>query len=267
MKFGIIGCGHMAGIILDKMINNGIVNAVDVKVSVKHEYRRKELSEKYDVTVCNNNREVAEGSDYLLIGIKPQDFETVISEIRDHVNRDTVFISMAVGISIKKICEYLGYEAKVIRIMPNLPAQVGEGVTGYCQAGPVSENELKTCVGFLESFGQAIRVHEEDMDIVSSIASAAPAFIYILIEALADGAVAEGLKRDLAYRFASQMVLGTGKLVRDSGVHPGTLKDGVCSPGGTTIEGVSILEEKGFRSAVIEATRACVKKSRILSGD
>lgn len=267
MKFGIVGCGHMAGIILDQMLANGNVSAADVKISTKHEYRRQALSEKYGVNVCESNTEVAADSDYLLIGIKPQDFESVLTEIKDAIREDTVILSIAVGTSIKKICGFLGREAKVIRLMPNTPAEVGEGVTGYCANREVSEEELATAIRFLEPFSRPVKVHEEDMDIVSSIASAGPAFIYMLIEAMADGAVAEGLKRDLAYQFASQMVLGTGKLFRESGVHPGTLKDNICSPGGTTIEGVSILEEKGFRSAVIEATRACVKKSRILSGD
>lgn len=267
MKFGVIGCGHMAGIILEQMIKNGTVKKEDVQVSVKHAYRRTELREKLDVTVCEDNVSVASGADVLLVGIKPQDFEKVMGEIRNCLREDTILLSIAVGISIEKICSYLGREVKVIRLMPNLPAQVGEGCCGYCPARIVTEDECERALGMFRPFSIPVKVHEEDMDIVSSIASAGVAFVYILIEALADGAVAEGLKRDLAYKFASQMVLGAGKLVRDSDVHPGALKDAVCSPGGTTIEGVSILEEKGFRSAVIEATRSCVKKSRFLSGE
>jgi len=265
MKLGIIGCGHMAEIIMRQALEKNYIQESDIIASAKHEYRRADLQEKFHIQVTDDNAAVAEHANVLLIGLKPQDYGKILGKIKDKISTDTVVVSLAVGITIERINEYVGKELKVIRIMPNVAAAVGEGVTGYCISPRVSETEVAYISGMLSTFGQAIKVHEEDMEIVSSIGSAAPAFVYIMIEALADGAVAEGLKRDLAYRFASQMVLGTGKLVRESGKHPAALKDTVCSPGGTTIEGVSLLEEKGFRSAVIQATRACVEKSRILA--
>lgn len=265
MKFGIIGCGHMAGIIMERIIDNGIVAKEDLIVSAKHERSRNKLKETYGVRVTSENADIAKEADVILIGLKPQEYNNVLGKISEDFREDQLIISLAVGITMDTICKIIGKNMKIVRAMPNVAAQVSEGVTGYCANEFATEEDIAFAKNIFESYGRAIRVHEEDMEIVSSIGSAAPAFIYILIEALADGAVAEGLKRDLAYQFASQMVLGTGKLVRDSNMHPAELKDMVCSPGGTTIEGVSLLEEKGFRSATIQAIRACVEKSRILA--
>ena len=265
MKFGIIGCGTMAGYMLGQMMAKGFVSPDEVYASAYHEKRRNELERQFGIHTTANNVEVAKDSDILLLGIKPQDYKRVIRQISNAVSPETLVITIAVGTSMDWIKECFGKPVKLVRAMPNTPAQVGEGVTGFCVNQWVNDEEKGRAVEVFETFGKAIEVRENDMEIVSSIGSAAPAFIYIMIEALADGAVAEGLKRDLAYQFAAQMVLGSGKMVRDSGLHPGALKDQVCSPGGTTIEGVSLLEEKGFRRAVIGAVRACVEKSRILA--
>jgi len=265
LKFGIIGCGHMAGIIMERILENGIVKKEDLLVSAKHERSRIKLEQTYGVRVTAENREIAQESDVILIGLKPQEYGNVLGKIKESFREDQLLISLAVGVTMETICDIIGKNMRIVRAMPNVAAQVSEGVTGFCYNEASTEQNRSFAKSVFESYGRAIPVHEEDMEIVSSIGSAAPAFIYILIEALADGAVAEGLKRDLAYQFASQMVLGTGKLVRDSNMHPAELKDMVCSPGGTTIEGVSLLEEKGFRSATINAIRACVEKSRILA--
>lgn len=265
MKLGIIGCGNMAGFMLDMMLEKGFVKKEDVSASAYHEKRRQKIKDKYGIYVTEDNLEVARDADILLLGVKPQDYRHVIHEIRGVVSSDTLILAIAVGITMDGIKEYFGKPVKVIRAMPNVAAQVGEGVTGFCTNLYVTDDDKEIVVRALETFGKAIEVREKDMEVVSSIGSAAPAFVYIMIEALADGAVAEGLKRDLAYQFASQMVMGAGLLVRDGGIHPGTWKDMVCSPGGTTIEGVSVLEEKGFRSALIQAIRACVEKSRTVA--
>ena len=265
MKLGIIGCGNMAGSMLTQMLVNGFVQKEDVMASAYHEKRRKQLRERYGIAVTDDNVEVAQDADILLIGVKPQEYRNIIMEIRSVVKPETLVIAIAVGVTMDGIKDLFGKPVKLTRAMPNIAAQVGEGVTGFCTNFYVQDEDKEIIVHALESFGKAIEVAEKDLEVVSSIGSAAPAFVYIMIEALADGAVAEGLKRDLAYQFASQMVLGSGLLVRDGGIHPGTWKDMVCSPGGTTIEGVSVLEEKGFRSALIQAIRACVKKSHTVA--
>jgi pyrroline-5-carboxylate reductase len=146
--------------------------------------------------------------------------------------------------------------------MPNTPALVGEGMTGSCRNKYVTDEEYKYIMDILGSFGMVEDISEKLMDVCVSVSGSSPAYIYMLIEAMADGAVADGMPREKAYRFAAQSVLGSAKMVLETGKHPGELKDAVCSPCGTTIEAVRVLEEKGFRSSVIEAMKACVKKAR-----
>lgn len=265
MKLGIIGCGTMASAMLGQMMSKGYVAPDEVIASAYHESSRERIAREFGIAVTEENTEVARQADILLIGIKPQDYKDVISAIRDDIDYRTLVITLAVGKSLAFIEECFGKSVKLVRAIPNTPALVGEGVTGYCANSWVTPEEKARAVELLETFGEAIEIQEKDMEVVGAIGGAGPAFVYIMIEALADGAVAEGLKRDLAYRFASQMVLGSGKMVRDSGRHPGNLKDLVCSPGGTTIEGISLLEERGFRSALIQAVRSCVDKSHVLA--
>ena len=146
--------------------------------------------------------------------------------------------------------------------MPNTPALVGEGMTGACRNEYVTDEDYATVLQILGSFGEVETIPENLMDVCVSVSGSSPAYIYILIEAMADGAVVDGMPRAQAYKFAAQSVLGSAKMVLETGKHPGELKDQVCSPGGTTIEAVRVLEEKGFRSSVIEAMKACVRKAR-----
>jgi len=149
-----------------------------------------------------------------------------------------------------------------VRTMPNTPAMVKEGMTGVCRNESVTDEDLAQVMAILESFGKAEVVPEHLLDVVTSVSGSSPAYVFMLIEAMADGAVADGMPRAQAYKFAAQAVLGSAKMVLETGRHPGELKDMVCSPGGTTMEAVRVLEEKGLRSAIIEAEKACVSKSR-----
>ena len=151
---------------------------------------------------------------------------------------------------------------KLVRTMPNTPAMVGEGMMGICPAATVTEEELQAVCELCSGFSRTEIVTENLMDVVVSVSGSAPAYVFMFIEAMADAAVADGMPRKSAYKFAAQAVLGSAKMVLETGMHPGELKDMVCSPGGTTIEAVRVLEEKGMRSAVIEAMKACTKKSR-----
>ncbi len=265
MKFGIIGCGNMAGSILTQMLAKGFVQPEEVMVCDFFEKRREELKKSYGVGVTDDNLLVVKDADILLLGTKPQDYREVIEQIRQELNQQTLVLTIAVGMTIHWIEECFAKPIKLVRVMPNTAARVGEAVSGFCANANVTPEEKERAREVLSTFGEAVEVKEKDMEIVAAIGASAPAFVYMMIEALADGAVAEGLKRDLAYRFASQMVLGSGKMFKESDLHPGTLKDMVCSPAGTTIEGVSVLEERGFRSALMQAIRACVDKSRELA--
>ena len=160
--------------------------------------------------------------------------------------------------------DHFGKEMKLVRCMPNTPALVGEGCTGFCTYSMVTEEEQETARKILESFGKAYPVPENLMDTVVGVSGSSPAYVFMFIEAMADEAVAEGMPRALAYEFAAQAVLGSAKMVLETGKHPGELKDMVCSPAGTTIQAVKVLEEKGFRAAVMDAMEACIEKSRNL---
>ena len=209
-----------------------------------------------------SNRETAMQSDILFLSVKPQFYPDVISEIADCVRPETVIVTIAPGKTLAWLREQFGRDLKIVRTMPNTPAMVKEGMTGVCPNAQVTEEDLARVMAILESFGKAEVVPEHLLDVVTSVSGSSPAYVFVLIEAMADGAVADGMPRAQAYKFAAQAVLGSARMVLETGRHPGELKDMVCSPGGTTMEAVRVLEEKGFRSAVIEAEKACVKKSR-----
>ena len=173
-------------------------------------------------------------------------------------------VSIAAGISLDIIESFLGKDKRIIRVMPNTPALVGEGMAGLSPNELVSDEEAELVKKLFESFGKAEIVPEKLQDAVCGISGSSPAYVFMFIEAMADGAVAEGMPRAQAYKFAAQAVLGSAKMVLETGKHPGELKDAVCSPGGTTIEAVAALEQAGFRSAVIDAERICIDKSRSL---
>jgi pyrroline-5-carboxylate reductase len=184
-----------------------------------------------------------------------------MEEISDSIKSTVIIISIAVGVSFSDIKEILGKDTKVVRTQPSTPAFVGESDSTLCPDELITNDELQNVVAIFKSFGKAEIISEALMDVVPAIASSAPAYTMILIEAMADGGVLHGFPRDQAYRLSAQAVLGAAKLVLESGEHPGKLKDQICTPGGTTIEAVRTLEEKGFRDAVISAVDACAKKS------
>ncbi len=189
----------------------------------------------------------------------------VIAEIKSVVKEHTLIVSIAAGKTIGYLREAFGRpECKLIRCMPNTPALVLAGCTGVCADDNVTEEELTQVLTLLRSFGTASVVSERLMDVVVGVSGSSPAYVFMFIEAMADEAVAAGMPRGQAYEFAAQSVLGSAKMVLETGRHPGELKDMVCSPGGTTIQAVKVLEEKGMRAAVMDAMEACIEKSKKL---
>lgn len=264
MKIGFIGLGNMASAMIGGMIQKGLVKAEDILGSDARQESVEKAVEKFGITGMGKNTETASESDVLVLSIKPQMYEGVIGEIKDSIREDTVIVSIAPGKTMEWMEKQFGKKRKLVRCMPNTPALVGEGCTGVCFHELVAEEEKKNTLKLLESFSKAIEVAENLMDVVVGISGSSPAYVFMFIEAMADSAVADGMPRKQAYEFAAQAVLGSAKMVLETGMHPGELKDMVCSPGGTTIEAVKVLEEKGLRSAIIEAQSACVKKSRSL---
>ncbi len=261
MKINFIGCGNMATGMIRGILASGMVPATDIAASDRSEEAKKRMTDDLKIG-CVSNKEAASSCDLLFLAIKPQVYEEVISEIKGDVAPSTLIISIAPGKNLAWLEEKFGRPLKFVRVMPNTPAMVGEGMSALCPNALVTEEELALVKKIFESFGQAEKVPEHLMDVVTAVSGSSPAYVFLFIEAMADAAVAGGMPREQAYRFAAQAVLGSAKMALETGLHPAQLKDMVCSPGGTTIEAVRVLEEKGFRSSVIEAELACLNKSR-----
>jgi pyrroline-5-carboxylate reductase len=264
MKLGFIGCGNMASAMLGGIIKNNIVANKDIISSDLNQVALEAAKNTFGINVTADNKEVVEKSDIIVLSVKPQFYTSVINEIKDIIKDSQIIITIAPGQTLDGLKKAFGRELKIVRTMPNTPALVGEGITAMCYNNNVTEEEVKLVVSILSGFGKAEVVTENLMDAVVGVSGSSPAYVFMFIEAMADAAVAAGMPRNKAYTFAAQAVLGSAKMVLETGKHPGELKDMVCSPAGTTIEAVRVLEKEGFRSSVMEAVKACIDKARSL---
>ncbi|MBC2851875.1 pyrroline-5-carboxylate reductase [Cetobacterium sp. 8H] len=262
IKIGFIGAGNMAQAMLKGMLNNSEIESKNIFVYDLNDKLIGELEEKYGVSKCKDQKEVAKSSDIIILAVKPNIYPLVIDTIKNDLDLNKIVVSITPGYSIKELKVYFEKNIKIVRTMPNTPAMVGEGMTAYCVDKSIDENDENVIKSILETFGKVEKVEEKLMDVVVATSGSSPAYVYMFIEALADGAVLGGMPRDKAYIFAAQTVLGAAQMVIKTGIHPGALKDMVCSPGGTTIEAVATLEENGFRSSVIQAMKRCIEKSK-----
>ena len=258
--FGLIGAGNMGRAILGGVLNEKLFSPENITVSDLYVPGLEALKKDYNVNTTTDSNEVAANAEAFIVALKPNVIESVLAGIKDKVGSNIV-ISIAAGKSIKDLERVLGSDKKIIRVMPNTPALSNEGMAALCKNDNVTDEELAEVVNIFSSFGKAEVVPEYLFDAVTGLSGSGPAYVFMFIEALADGAVLKGMPRAQAYKFAAQTVLGSAKMVMDTGKHPGELKDMVCSPGGTTIEAVKVLEEEGFRNAVIKCVAACTEKS------
>ena len=263
-KLGFIGCGNMGKAMIHGVLASGKAQAGDILASAKTESSREKNAAELGIRLTADNKSVAEFADILFLAVKPQYYESVITQIKEHVRADQLIITIAPGKTLSWLSEKFGKDVKIVRTMPNTPALVLAGATGMCFHPSVSKEERETAITIFESFGVVAEVSENMIDTVIGVSGSSPAYVFMFIEAMADAAVADGMPRAMAYELAAQTVYGSAKMVLETGKHPGELKDMVCSPAGTTIEAVRVLEEKGLRSAVIEGQMACVKKAREL---
>jgi len=264
MKLAFVGCGNMARAMIQGILDNGLASADDIYGSNATQAHAAETRELLGIHTTTNNAEAVAHGQIIFLCVKPQQYSAVLKEIGDQLVGNKVLVTIAPGKSMAWVQQEAGRPLKVVRTMPNTPALVGEGFTSYCPNQAVEPEELSQIEALLGSFSTIMRLDENMIDAASAVAGSAPAFTYMFIEALADGAVAEGMPRDKALAAAAQTVLGSARMVQESGKHPGTLKDEVCSPGGSTIAGVQALEDAAFRGAVIEAIRATTEKARSL---
>lgn len=264
MNIGIIGCGSIGKAIIGGIIRSEYIKPEYVIAADHFESNVQDMVNTYGVKGTCENRVLAEAADILILSVKPNQSDALIQEIKAFVKPGVIIVSVMAGKSVADIKASFGKDIKVVRTMPNTPALVNAGMTAICQAEDVTEQEMTVIKGIFDSFGETAFVPERLMDAVVGISGSSPAYAFIFIEAMADAGVRGGLSRKDAYRFASQSLLGAAKMVLETGKHPGELKDMVCSPGGTTIEAVAVLEAEGMRSAVVKAVEACIKKSEDL---
>ena len=261
MKIGFIGTGNMGGALASAAARSG---EVEVLLANRTKAKAEALAERIGAVVSGNEM-IAEEADHIFLGVKPQMMAGMLEGIAPALKArrsEPLLISMAAGLTIQRIRELAGGDYPVIRIMPNMPATVGEGVIFYACSENCEKAQLEAFLRYMAPAGKLFPLEEKLQDAGSAVAGCGPAFAAMFIEALADGAVKHGVPRAAAYSLASQMLAGTAKLQLETGAHPGAMKDAVCSPGGTTIIGVAALERKGFRSAVIDAIDAIETRSR-----
>lgn len=262
---GFIGAGNMGQAMIGGLVKSGLVECANIIASALHEKKLEFISKEYNVQTTMDSKELTKKADIIILAVKPNVYDIVLNSIKEHVTKDKVIVSIAAGKSIESVEEALGKEMKIIRVMPNTPALVNEGMAAICKNKNITDEELNEVKSIFESFGKAEIVPEYLIDSVIGISGSSPAYVFMFIEALADAGVMGGMPRDKAYKFAAQAVLGSAKMVLETGKHPGELKDMVCSPAGTTIDAVAALESEGFRGAVIKATMECIKKSKEMS--
>ena len=262
-RIGFIGMGNMGTAILEGLLKER--EPQEMLFTAAHREKMEAVTARTGVPHAASNSQCAAQSEYLILAVKPQYFEQVFGEIRESLRPGQIVISLAPGLTIAGLRERMGGKVRVVRAMPNTPALLGEGMTGAAwEEGSLTGEEESEIQAIFGACGRMVRVEERLMDAVGCVSGCSPAFVYMFIEALADGGVKYGLPRKTAYEMAAQAVLGSAKMVLETGMHPGELKDMVCSPAGTTIEGVRMLEKAGMRSAVFEALTACAEKGKRL---
>ena len=259
-KLGIIGIGVMAEAIVRGVLKKKFFNESEIIASGRREERLDFIKEDIGIDVTKDNNEVFNNSQIVLLAVKPQNLIEVMQQITIK-NKNILIISIMVGITTTDIKKLLG-DLSIIRVMPNTPALIGEGMTVLSKNQKVSDEQAEIAQNIFKQVGKTIIIPENLMDAVTGLSGSGPAYVYQFIEALADGGVLVGLPRQMAYDLAVQTIVGAAKMVEETGMHPGELKDKVTSPKGTTIEGIKVLEKNSFRGIVMEAVEASYLKAK-----
>ncbi len=259
-KLGFIGMGNMASAILLGAVKSGFLKGEETIAYDLNGFKLDNLNSQCGMTKASSVGEIIDASEIVLLAIKPKDVENVLNENRDRLKNKTL-LSVAAGWQYSRLRRFLDLSTHICAIMPNTPAMVGEGMSIIESTHDLSQKELIFTRKLFSALGQVEELSSDLMGIGGTLSGCAPAWVFMIIEALADGAVYYGLPRDIAYKLVSQTVLGSGKMVRDTKLHPAKLKDDVCSPGGITIRGVRALEEGGMRIAMMNAMNAAYKKN------
>lgn len=259
MKIGFIGGGNMGEAMISALVRANFTESGEIFVYDRS--KNENLKFKFGVTPLSSEQEIAKKSDVIVLAVKPNGYESVLNLIKKEI-KEQIVLTLAPNFSIEAASKIIGGDKKIVRTMPNTPASIGEGVTAVCFNANLSQKERGNVTQILQSFGRTHEIEERLMPVFTAIAGSLPAYVFMMIEALADGAVAQGMPRAKAYEIIAASVAGSANMALKTGKHPAQLKDEVCSPAGTTIEAVKALEQNGFRHALIEAVAACVKKAK-----
>ncbi|MBC8094194.1 MAG: pyrroline-5-carboxylate reductase [Akkermansiaceae bacterium] len=264
LKIGFLGAGKMATALAKGFVQAGLVAPDQIIASDLHEAAATAFAKAVGARTTAFNPDVARFADVLILAVKPDQIQSVLSEIHEQFTDRHLLISIAAGVTLAQLESGLGTGARVMRVMPNTPALVGASASAFAKGKSAQPSDSELTQKLLSSVGTAFQVKEALLDAVTGLSGSGPAYVYLFIEALSDGGVAAGLPRDVATRLAAQTVMGAARMVLETGLHPGALKDMVTSPGGTTIEGLHELEKGALRGTVMSAVRAATEKSKKL---
>jgi pyrroline-5-carboxylate reductase len=264
LKIGFLGAGKMATALAKGFVRAGLAQADQIIASDPHEGARAAFAKETGAKITPSNAEVAKSADILILAVKPGNVPELLEEIRPIYSANHLLISIAAGVTIAKMEAGLDHNARVIRVMPNTPALVGASATAFALGKNATKEDSGLALKLFSAVGIAYQLKESLLDAVTGLSGSGPAYVFMTIEALSDGGVAAGLPRDVATQLAAQTVYGSAKLLLETGLHPGVLKDMVTSPGGTTVEGLHELEKGQIRADFISAVRAATDKSKKL---
>ena len=265
-KVGFLGAGNMGEAIIKGLLQTGLVPASSIAATDARPDRLEQMTRQYGIHAAASNTTLVAEADLVILAVKPQIMGAVLKEIAGVVDRSKLLISVAAGVPVASLRDGLGRPARLIRVMPNTPALVLEGATAIARADGLEAGDLETAQELFGAVGRVVVLDEDALDAVTGLSGSGPAYVAIVIESLADGGVKMGLDRATAMILAAQTVLGSAKLIIETGTHPGQLKDMVSSPGGTTIAGIAALEEGGVRRTFINAVERATQRSRELGG-
>lgn len=265
IRVAVLGAGKMGGILLQAFLKQNLFDPDQIYATVAHGERAVALSAQWGVDVSTNNLEAARQADMILVGVKPFQVPELIGTIKPALTPGKTIISFAASVTTRTIEEAAGLEIAVLRAMPNTPSALGAGATGLCAGRFVRPEQLELAQRIFETIGRTVIVDEKHMDAVTGLSASGPAYIYIVIEALAEAGVKVGLPRDIATQLAAQTVYGAGKMVLETGYHPALLKDAVTTPAGCTVDGILELEEGGLRVTLIKAVMRATERAKQLA--
>lgn len=265
VRIAVIGTGKMGGILVQAFLRSGLCQPGSIHATVTHEERARSLSLQLGISVTTDNLAAVQSADVVLLGVKPQQVAGVVRSIAPALHPGKLLISFAASVKTGAIQEAAGREIPVIRAMPNTPAMLGAGITAICRGSFVTDPQLALAAQIFSTVGRTVIVDEKHMDAVTGLSGSGPAFLYIIIEALAEAGVNVGLPRDIATLLAAQTTFGAAKMVLETGSHPALLKDEVTTPAGCTVEGILELEEGGLRVTLIKAVKRATERARELA--